>query len=1232
MVDNEDKVGTVANGDLNKNLVDDVAGKKVIHAEIVEEMQKAYIDYAMSVIVSRAIPSVEDGLKPVQRRILHAMNEMGIQSNKVTKKSARIVGETMGKYHPHGDSAIYDAMVRMAQDFSLRYPLVKGQGNFGCFTADTKVSLADGRKVSFKELVKEHNDGKKNFTFTIENNKVAIAEIINPRRTIKNAKIMSITLDNDEVIRCTLNHKFMLKDGSYREAKDLSEGDSLMPLYLRLSNKKDAKPEMVNYKMVYQPNSDKWDFCHYLSDEWNLKNNIYVKSSGRIRHHADFNKLNNNPNNLVRMGWWAHRKLHASHASELHKDEDYRNKIAEGRKKFWEDDENRKRYSEKMRKRNLKNWKDVDYRENMCKTLSEINKKYLRDNPEVIKEFSKRGKRTMGRLWKIDKYREIFRKKTITVNKNRTTNLTGRKKFFKICSFLIDNNLELNKDNYESVRKKVFGTKSFTSWNLGISKYCDNDKNLVLYEINKNHKVKKIGFLREHEDVYDLTVNGSHNFALATGVFVHNSVEGDPAGAQRYTEAKMEPIADELLQDLDKETVKFVDNYDSTLKEPVVLPAKLPNLLINGASGIAVGMATSIPPHNLTEISDAIIAMIDNPNITLDKLLEIVKGPDFPTGGFVSGGMRDMYESGKGQMIMRGRTTTESKKGRDRIIITEIPYMVNRADLIVEIAKLVPLKKLPGISDIRNESAKGKTRIVIDLKKGANPKFTINKIYKFTRLQTRFDANIIALVRGQPRILGLIEILKEYIAHRVKVVGRRSDFELRKAKDRLEIVSGLIKALSRIDEIIKTIKSSSNTSEASEALIKKFSLSVRQTKAILEMRLSTLTSLENDKLKKESDELDKSITFLENILSSESEILKVVKKEISEIKKKYGDDRRTTVIGRIKELSEKDLVEKKDVVITITDKGYCKRLDLQTYKEQKRGGRGVIGSDLSTGDFVKQLMTCSTHDYLLFFTSKGRVYWLKAYEVPSAERYSKGKALINLLSLKDESISSVLAIKDYSGELVFATSEGQVKKLSLNLLSKPRSAGVRIMNLPPGSKDVVVDVKPVSKDEEVLLITKDGQAIRFSGNDVRVMGRAAYGVTGIKLDKNDRVVSLEVVPTQEKDIKKITILTITNKGYGKRSLVDDYRLTGRAGKGVINIKTSDKTGSVINSVSVVDSDKVIVTTAKGMVIKTPVKDLRVMGRATQGVHIVKLQSGDSVTDLTRVIEDLNGNGVDDGKE
>jgi DNA gyrase subunit A len=731
-----------------------------------------------------------------------------------------------------------------------------------------------------------------------------------------------------------------------------------------------------------------------------------------------------------------------------------------------------------------------------------------------------------------------------------------------------------------------------------------------------------MGKFHPHGDmaIYDSMVRMAQDFSLRYPL-VHGqgnfgSMDGDNAAASRYTETKLNSMAVELLADIDKETVNMIPNFDNSLKEPVVLPGKVPNLLINGSSGIAVGMTTNIPPHNLVEVCDGIIKTIENPSISIEELMEIIKGPDLPTGGQIVGSeLKNLYTGGKGGFVIRGKVSTEMKKEKEQIVITEIPYQVNKADLVKQIAELVRDKKLLDVSDLRDESkGLGKIRIVIEMKKGANAQFAINRLYKSTKLQTKFDAVMVALVAGVPKTLNLKEFIQVYIDYRRKVVRKRTDFDLKKAEDREHIVKGLLIALKNLDAVIETIKKSRE--DALDNLMKKFGFTKKQAEAILETKLRQLTAMEHDKLKNEEKDLLELIDKLKKILDDEKEILKIIKKELNEIKEKYGDERRSKIIRSVKEIEEKDLVQQKEVIITITDKGYIKRMPYKVYNEQRRGGKGVIGAELSSEDVVKQLISCSTHDYLLLFTARGRMFWLKAYKVPETQRYGKGQAIVNLLNIKDDSITNVIAVKDFKDYLFMVTKLGQVKKIRMEMFSKPRNSGIRIINLPLDNTDTVVDVKRIRDKQEVMIFTKEGQGIRFNSEEVRDMGRASYGVTGIKLDGKDEVVSMEIASD-----KNSTILTVAELGYGKRSLVDDYRLTGRACKGVINLNVTDKTGKVVSTLEVNDKDKFVVSTKKGVVIRTGVKEIRVMGRATQGVRIIKLHDGDKVVDIAKLADE-----------
>ena len=778
-------------------------------------------------------------------------------------------------------------------------------------------------------------------------------------------------------------------------------------------------------------------------------------------------------------------------------------------------------------------------------------------------------------------------------------------------SVIVDRALPSVEDGLKPVHRRIL--YAMHSIGLDASKQTRKSATVVGEVIGKYHP---------HGDVavYDSMVRMAQDFSLRYPL-VHGqgnfgSMDGDNPAAMRYTEAKLSKISEQLLQDIEKNTVDMKPNFDNSEREPDTLPAKLPNLLLNGATGIAVGMATNIPPHNLTNVCDTITAFINKPSIKDQELIDIIEGPDFPTGGIISGsGIKDMYLTGKGRVVIRGKVNIEEHKGKPTIIISELPYMVNKADFVKSIAQLYNDKKIQDISDLRDESAKGKVRIVIELKKGVDPKYPLNKLYKLTNLQTNFDANLLALHGKQPKVMNLREIIDAYVNYRKEVVKRRGNFDLKKAEDRIEIVQGLLTALKQIDAIVNFIKKASNTAEAHEGLMKKFGLTTRQAKAVLETRLQQLTHLEDSKLKDEEKTLKALISDLQKLLGSESEILSLIKKEIAELKKTYGDERRTKIVKQVQEITEQDMVEKKEVVVMLTGAGYIKRVDLKAYKEQKRGGAGVSGQDLKDEDFVRKMLTCSTHDYLLFFTNRGRVYWLKANDIPASERQGKGKAIVNVLSLRDETISNVMAVKNFdSGYLMFVTKQGMVKKLQLKDVSKPKKVGVRIIKLPLDGSDSVVNVRIVNDKQEVMIVTKKGQAIRFNSDEVRNMSRASYGIKGVELGKTDEVVSIEPLPSSG----KTSILVIGQNGYGKRSELEEFRKTSRGTKGVIAMDVSSKTGDLVSAVSVHGHDSVIVTTTKGMVIRTTMKDIRVMGRATQGVKVVNIKDGDKVADVVKL--------------
>jgi len=1143
--------------------------------EISEEMKESYLDYAMSVIISRALPDVRDGLKPVHRRILYTMLEDGLRHNAKFRKSATVVGNSMARYHPHGDVAIYDALVRMAQDFSLRYPLVQGQGNFGCFTKDTKVKLTDGRSLSFEDLIKEQKEEKRHWTFcfNVQSKKIEITEIKNPRLTRKNEKIIVITLDNGEKIKCTLDHRFMLRSGDYKQAQDLKPGDSLMPLYAEIYKGKEDK-NLGGYERILQPIQNNWEFTHRLADKWNLENGIYGKSAGRIRHHKDFNKLNNNPDNVIRIQWQDHWKFHKEIVSERHKnDPEYVKRIAE-----------------------RKNWKDPFYRKQVIKS------KILGYVYSLLNKYSRVTS-------------EIYERERIN---NGVPKLQNALNYFNDFAEIIE-------------KAKVH-----------------------------NHKVVKTKIPRKREDVYDLTTEPWHNFLLAAGIFVHNSIDGDKASAMRYSEAKLSRIGEEMLKDIEKDTVDFRPNYDGTRKEPTVLPSPVPQLLLNGSLGIAVGMATNIPPHNLSEVCDAAIYLIDHPNATTEDLFQFVKGPDFPTGGIIYG-RKDIisaYSQGKGPIIVRGKAEIQEEKRGFQIIINEIPFQLEKSELLRQIAKLVEERKIEGIKDVRDESDREGMRILIELKPGSFPKKVLNGLYKWTSLQKTFHLNMLALVDGiQPKILSLADVLSLYLEHKEKVVKRRTAFDLARAKERGHILEGLTIAQKNIDKVIATIKKSANRNEAQKNLEKKFKLTSIQANAILEMKLQSLAKLEREEIEKELREVKETIKELTLILKSPRKIKELVKKEIKEVREKYGDVRRTkTVAGRPGEIGEEDLIPKEETIIILTKGGYIKRIKPSVYKVQQRGGKGILGMGTTKEDFVEHFCLTNTLDNLLFFTDSGKAFQAQVFEIPEASRTSKGRGLLNFLEISQK--EKTMSLVPYSREdieggdkyLVMVTKNGIIKKTNVKDFENVRRSGLIAIKL--GKEDVLRGADIVGEGEEIILVTKEGKSIRFKQKDIRPMGRATAGVRGIRLAKGpartrhnfedvggsvagraartrhnfedvggsvaggDEVLGMDIIKLKVKSEKlkvKNYLLVIMENGYGKRTKVKEYRLQKRGGTGIKVARITEKTGKIVFSKVVGEEEKdLLVISKKGQVIRAPLSSISIIGRASSGVRVMRLTKGDKV--------------------
>jgi len=734
-----------------------------------------------------------------------------------------------------------------------------------------------------------------------------------------------------------------------------------------------------------------------------------------------------------------------------------------------------------------------------------------------------------------------------------------------------------------------------------------------------------LGKYHPHGDmaVYDALVRMVQDFSmrypLVDGQGNFGSVDGDSAASMRYTEARLAAVADAMLADLEKETVDFAPNFDESLQEPRLLPAAMPNLLVNGSSGIAVGMATNMPPHNLKEVAAGVAAVIEQPEISVKELAKLIKGPDFPTGGAICGraGILEAYQTGRGSLKVRAIASIEEQKsGKQAILITEIPYQVNKATLLESIADLVSEKKLEGVSDLRDESDKDGMRIVIDLKRDANPQVVLNQLYKHTQMETTFGVIMLALVDNRPRVLTLKQLLEVFVEHRKTVIVRRTKYELKKAQERAHILEGLKIALAHLDAIIKLIRRSRSDEEAKSALMKEYDLSAVQAQAILDMQLKRLTGLEREKLEAEYLELLKRIQIYQAILASEKKVLAIVQEETQALAERFGDERRTKLLAEAQELEIEDLIAEEDVVITISHAGYIKRLPVSAYRKQHRGGKGVAGAEMKEEDFIKDLFIASTHDFILVFTDKGRVYWLRVYDVPQVGRQAKGKAIINLLELQQgERMAACLPVREFAEDQVLAmvTKNGLVKKTRLSEYSHPRRGGIVGMGLEP--EDALIEVVRTDGHQELLLATRQGKAIRFPESQVRDMGRAAKGVRGIGLGKKDFVIGMAVAQ------KEATVLTVTEGGFGKRTPVKDYRVQSRGGQGIINIKVTAKNGAAVTLKSVTDQDELMIITQRGQIVRCPVKDIRATGRAAQGVRIIRLEAKDAVASVAHVIPD-----------
>ncbi len=1259
--------------------------EKVVPVFIEQEMKTSYLNYAMSVIVGRALPDVRDGLKPVHRRILYAMHDLGMDYGKPHKKSARIVGECFVKDtlvltrrglisiqevqrgdHVYTEKGICPVteLYEMPPKFLLTVLLENGTRNtvtssqrFRVLTPNLEFAWKEARELTESDYVViraaypdqidsvalekirpedpdqlderlayllgfwlsdgwiEKAQGRVGFYSTCQSVIESIVE------TLRQCFSLPVKMETKPYIIQTVTGP--RKGIGYQVRVSRSTFAEFLALNFGIVGW-DALSKEIPQALFRSPRSVVWAFVSGLIDgdgSIHLRRNV-------IHYGSISSKLINQLTLLLQhQGIFSHR-------------------VTQNAKRFRVIDGRTVTGNNPLHAIEIRGSSALL----LANSLALLNaQKHIRlhriagaclkkSNYEVVpyageKIFSELSRRHIGSGW----YQAL-----------------NGSKFRQGVHYLTGTKIRYAADLCEKPLRK----SQIAEW--GIAEKLNRIGSPLGQFVNRIER-DGLYFLKvvsvqqaPAEKTYDLQVKGDHQF-IANGMVVHNclgkyhphgdtavydtlvrmaqdfsmryplidgqgnfgSIDGDSPASMRYTEARLAAITVEMLADIDKNTVNFAPNFDETLEEPTLLPAALPNLLCNGSSGIAVGMATNIPPHNLNEVADAIVALLDNPEIDLKDLMKHIKGPDFPTGAMICGteGIRSAYETGRGLVRIRAKAGIEELKGgKQAIVITEIPYQVNKSNLIETTAELVNDKKIEGISDVRDESDKDGMRLVIDLKRDANAQVILNQLYKHTQMQETFGIILLALVDGSPRVLKLKEILSEYIRHRKIIIVRRTQFDLDKAKDRAHIVEGLIKAVDILDKVIKTIRKSKTPPEAKTALVEEYEFSERQAQAILEMQLQKLTGLEIHKLEEEFKELLKRIEYLESVLKSEKKVLEIIREELAQLKEKYGDERRTEITRSADtELQVEDLIADEDVVVTISHQGYVKRLAITTYRKQRRGGVGV-GSGGVEEDFVEHLFIASTHDNLLLFTSKGKAFMIKVHEIPQASRIAKGKFIANFVSLaQGEKITSYIPVRKFEeGQyLVMATRMGQIKKCAITDFENTRRGGIIAIGL--DDKDELIEAELTDGNQEIFLATRKGKAIRFPETLVRSMGRAAGGVRGVNLEGKDYVIGMEVVD------KNATLLSVTEKGFGKRSEVGEYRITSRGGKGVTNVKVTDKNGEVVGLKCVTDKDDVMIMTQTGMVVRCSVKDIRETGRVAQGVRLINLKkASDKVSTIAKV--------------
>jgi DNA gyrase subunit A len=1232
----------------------------IFPVNIEDEMRTAYIDYSMSVIVSRALPDVRDGLKPVHRRVLYGMMELGVLHNKPYKKSARIVGEILGKYHPHGDSSVYETMVRMAQEWSLRYPLVDGQGNFGsidgdspaamryCLTGDTLIKTNYGL-IALKDLVKNSlPDSEQEIDLQV----LSMHQKVHKATKFFNSgyhPIWELTTQEGYQLKGSSNHPVLTlsKDEAgkpifvWKELSKVKAGDKIViersqtNLYASKASSKDIYQSIVaacliaegsiSPKRVTFNSTDKKYFDDFINAYQNLigsKFYVYQRRlpSGKEIYEFDVQNTSEFAQNEL------FTQLVGLKSAEKHIPTCILQAPKEAQKVFlqylFEGDASvslleKNTISLQYCTQSLTLARELQILLLEFGIISRISFTQKRKEYKLvisgfhnIRLFYENINFASQKATKLDKIVEQERQRQqekpikYALSKDFIPYIANYIRQYAPHKFLEKNNF----DRYERIEKyyeQILNTLN--------NVYLQSLFQELVAKRYYYATVKTCHLLPETDMVYSVKIESDCHSFVANGFVNHN------------TEARLQRIAEELIGEINKDTVNFQPNFDDSLTEPTVLPAKIPNLLINGTSGIAVGMATNMAPHNLSEVIEGILAYIDNPEISIGELMKYILAPDFPTGGIIYGyeGVRNAYKTGRGRIIIRAKANFEqSKSGKDLIVVTEIPYMVNKAAMIEKTAQLINEKKIEGISDIRDESDRDGLRIVYELKKDAIPAIVLNNLFKYTQLQTAFSVNNVALVKGRPATLNLKELIKYYVEHRHEVVVRRTKFDLNEAQKRAHILAGLLIALDNLDAVIALIRNAQDPDEAKTGLMNNFSLTEIQAKAILDMRLQRLTGLEREKIVAENQEITALIADLENILADEKRRMEIIKQELTEIKELYGDKRKTEIVYSAEEFQDEDMIADEQVVITISHKGYIKRTPLSEYRVQGRGGVGSRGVTTKEDDFTEHLFVATNHNYLLIFTESGKVFWIKVYEIPEGSKTAQGRAIQNLIQIENgDKVRAVINVETLEDEdyinnhyLVMCTEKGTIKKTTLEAYSRPRATGINAININEGDK--LIEVRMTTGNDHIIIATQSGRAIHFHEENVRPMGRNATGVRGIWLDENnpdDVVIGMVCVQSQNQHL-----LVVSERGFGKRSEVEEYRITARGGKGVKAMNLTEKTGKLVAIKEVSDNDDLMIINKSGITIRIRVSDLRLQGRATQGVKLITLNKDDEISSVAKI--------------